>query len=169
MKQNYSFLKDELALAEIRKHKWLESEKLGTEVGFATAALDWIKKYGEAWLQYRLQNTADDNPFVEKRRQQRFVYAAPITVKSSRNQFSVQTNDISLAGVSCTIPDSLPENLTTEVALALPKKNGKSSHLQFKTRIRRVIHTPEKGYRVFLPFTDAVRDYLLANTGILSN
>ena len=54
MDMNYSFLKDDLALAEIRKHKWIESEKLGGEIGFATAAIDWIKKYGPQWKQYRL-------------------------------------------------------------------------------------------------------------------
>jgi len=52
MDDNYSFLKDELALSEIRKHKWIESEKKGHEIGFATAALDWIKQHGSAWLRY---------------------------------------------------------------------------------------------------------------------
>ena len=40
MLDQYSFLKDELALQEIRKHQWLEGEKKGHAVGFATAALD---------------------------------------------------------------------------------------------------------------------------------
>ena len=43
MTEHYSFLNDELALLEIRKHKWIESEKCGREIGFASAALDWIK------------------------------------------------------------------------------------------------------------------------------
>ena len=55
MEENYSFLRDELALLEIRKHKWIESEKLGREIGFATAACEWIHKYGEAWKQFRLE------------------------------------------------------------------------------------------------------------------
>ena len=50
---DYSFLKDELALNEIRKHKWIESEKCGCEIGFATAAFDWIKRYGYAFKQYQ--------------------------------------------------------------------------------------------------------------------
>lgn len=49
----YSFLKDEFALFEIRKHKWLISERAGREIGFATAALDWVKNYGDAWRFYR--------------------------------------------------------------------------------------------------------------------
>ena len=64
---NYSFLKDELVLNEIRKHKWIESEKLGKEIGFATAAHDWIKKYGELWKQYRSKNQDLNNIFAERR------------------------------------------------------------------------------------------------------
>ena len=56
MKINYPFLKDELAVIEIRKHKWIESQKRGEEIGFASAAMDWVNKYGEAWKQYRIEN-----------------------------------------------------------------------------------------------------------------
>ena len=50
---NYSILLDKYALCEIRKHKWIQSEKCGQEIGFATAALDWIDKYGVTWRFYR--------------------------------------------------------------------------------------------------------------------
>jgi len=56
MHVHYSFLNDESALTEIRKHKWIESQKAGREIGFVTAALDWIKKYGHEWHLYRLRN-----------------------------------------------------------------------------------------------------------------
>jgi len=54
MSSSFSFLKSKHAVDEIRKHKWIESEKLGREIGFATAALDWIKKYGNSWSQFYL-------------------------------------------------------------------------------------------------------------------
>ena len=58
----YSFLNDTLALEEIRKHKWIESEKAGCEIGFATAAVDWVKKYGEGWLRWRnIQVASNDD------------------------------------------------------------------------------------------------------------
>lgn len=34
---------------EILKHKWLESERLGHDIGFERALLDWIRKHREAW------------------------------------------------------------------------------------------------------------------------
>ena len=38
---------------EILKHKWLESEKLGKDIGFERALLDWIRKHRERWRQTR--------------------------------------------------------------------------------------------------------------------
>jgi hypothetical protein len=35
--------------AEILKHKWLESEKAGQDVGFDWALMDWIKNHREKW------------------------------------------------------------------------------------------------------------------------
>ena len=35
--------------AEILKHKWLESERLGYDIGFERALLDWIRKHRECW------------------------------------------------------------------------------------------------------------------------
>lgn len=42
---------------EILKHKWLESERLGYDIGFERALLDWIRKHRESWrAARRLQN-----------------------------------------------------------------------------------------------------------------
>lgn len=37
---------------EIEKHKWIESEKAGTDLG-DTAAVDWIKKHAAEWRRRR--------------------------------------------------------------------------------------------------------------------
>ena len=34
---------------EILKHKWIESEKAGSDIGFEKALLDWIVKYRSSW------------------------------------------------------------------------------------------------------------------------
>jgi hypothetical protein len=34
---------------EILRHKWLESERLGYDIGFERALLDWIRKHREGW------------------------------------------------------------------------------------------------------------------------
>jgi len=38
---------------EILKHKWLESEKAGHDIGFEKALLDWIVKHRSAWREKR--------------------------------------------------------------------------------------------------------------------
>jgi hypothetical protein len=34
---------------EILRHKWIESERLGYDVGFERALLDWIRKHRDSW------------------------------------------------------------------------------------------------------------------------
>ena len=34
---------------EILRHKWLESERLGYDIGFERALLDWIRKHRDDW------------------------------------------------------------------------------------------------------------------------
>ena len=38
---------------EILKHKWIESEKAGHDIGFEKALLDWIVKHRSAWRDKR--------------------------------------------------------------------------------------------------------------------
>lgn len=39
---------------EILRHKWIESEKAGHDIGFEKALLDWVLRYRAAW---RLQRS----------------------------------------------------------------------------------------------------------------
>ena len=38
---------------EILKHKWIESEKAGADIGFEKALLDWIVKHRSSWRERR--------------------------------------------------------------------------------------------------------------------
>jgi hypothetical protein len=38
---------------EILKHKWLESEKAGHDIGFERALTDWIMKHRSKWRKSR--------------------------------------------------------------------------------------------------------------------
>jgi len=40
---------------EILKHKWIESEKAGFDIGFERALLDWIVKHRSSWRKARRQ------------------------------------------------------------------------------------------------------------------
>ncbi len=38
---------------EILKHKWLESEKKGYDIGYSAALIDWILKHRSDWRKYK--------------------------------------------------------------------------------------------------------------------
>jgi len=38
---------------EILRHKWLESEKVGKDVGYSYARLDWVMKHRRDWSRVR--------------------------------------------------------------------------------------------------------------------
>ena len=40
---------------EILKHKWIESEKAGKDIGFERALLDWIVKHRSNWREKRIK------------------------------------------------------------------------------------------------------------------
>jgi len=40
---------------EILRHKWIESEKTGHDIGFEKALLDWIVKHRAGWRAIRQQ------------------------------------------------------------------------------------------------------------------
>ena len=38
---------------EVLKHKWLESEKKGYDIGYSAALIDWILKHRTNWRNHR--------------------------------------------------------------------------------------------------------------------
>ena len=49
---------------EILKHKWIESEKAGTDIGFEKALLDWIVKHRSNWREKRLKENRAETKAV---------------------------------------------------------------------------------------------------------
>jgi hypothetical protein len=46
---------------EVMKHKWIESEKAGFDIGFNKALLEWVIKHRSAWREYRRKKCIDEN------------------------------------------------------------------------------------------------------------
>lgn len=52
--KNSSLYKEfQAELDEILRHKWLESEKAGRDIGFELALTDWIMKHRSKWRKAR--------------------------------------------------------------------------------------------------------------------
>jgi hypothetical protein len=59
-------LRNKKVIAEINRHKWLESEIAGYDIGFEAAAENWLKKHAEAWVRYHM-NCSSKAPAVNPR------------------------------------------------------------------------------------------------------
>jgi len=46
---------------EILRHKWIESEKAGYDIGFERALTDWIVKYRSKWRRARQAHQTQSN------------------------------------------------------------------------------------------------------------
>jgi len=49
-------LRNKKVIEEINRHKWLESEIAGYDIGFEAAAEDWLKKHAAVWVAYHSNN-----------------------------------------------------------------------------------------------------------------
>jgi hypothetical protein len=59
--KNSSLYREYLAeREEILRHKWIESEKAGRDIGFERALLDWIIKYRSGWRDERAKPSNAD-------------------------------------------------------------------------------------------------------------
>jgi len=50
---------------EILRHKWIESEKLGYDIGFERALLDWIRNHRDKWRTARRDGISDPIEFPQ--------------------------------------------------------------------------------------------------------
>jgi len=164
MHKDYSFLQDELALVEIRKHKWLESQKERREIGFATAAVDWVRKYGTEFKNFRLASRDPGKWFEEKRLYRRFSYKAPINLGFPDSTVTGYITDFNLIGLACTVPQELDEEQPTDITIDFADFLKKPVPvLRFRSHVARAVKASDASsseYKVFIPFSEKIRNYL---------
>ena len=50
--ESKKLLRNKKVIEEINRHKWLESEIAGYDIGFEAAAEDWLKNHASVWIAY---------------------------------------------------------------------------------------------------------------------
>jgi len=61
-------LRNKKVIEEINRHKWLESEIAGYDIGFEAAAEDWLKNHAGVWIAYHAKQAATKTvPLKQKR------------------------------------------------------------------------------------------------------
>ncbi len=48
---------------EIKRHKWIESEKVGKDIGFENALTDWMQKHRRGWCDERINYGHSEKKF----------------------------------------------------------------------------------------------------------
>jgi hypothetical protein len=56
---NTKLLKNRKVIEEINRHRWIESEKAGHDIGFEKASMDWLERFSRAWMDYHMPNRKD--------------------------------------------------------------------------------------------------------------
>ena len=128
---------------EIRKHKWIESEKRKKEIGLATAALDWIKKYGHTWKLTRLKSSQEINIFLKKRQYQRFDINLPVEIIFDNVVIKTSSENMSLLDVSYETRFCLENISSIEVRIIFPRKRLQkkfASRRKFFDHLKRIQH-----------------------------
>jgi len=47
-------LQNKKVIEEINRHRWIESEKAGQDIGFEAASTQWLEEFSKAWMQYHM-------------------------------------------------------------------------------------------------------------------
>lgn len=47
-------LNNKKVVEEINRHRWIESEKAGRDIGFDRASADWLERFSQAWMDYHM-------------------------------------------------------------------------------------------------------------------
>jgi len=47
-------LNNKKVVEEIDRHRWIESEKAGRDIGFDRASADWLERFSQAWMDYHM-------------------------------------------------------------------------------------------------------------------
>lgn len=159
MSKIYSYLTDPRAIAEIRKHKWLESQKAGKEIGFATAALDWINKYGPAWKEIHVKEARPEAIFRERRFFRRFKFKGRVELlKGSSSILSGEPLDISLEGILCKTNGYIIPGSPLNINL-LSSPEAKST-LGCKGMVDRIKPLGKDEYELFIKFDSCCQEKL---------
>lgn len=157
-KKKYSFLDDPRALAEIRKHKWIQSQKEKREIGFATAAIDWIDKYGEQWKKIHTRHKNSNSVFIERRKLRRFSLDMPAKLVKDGCNFLADIINISLFGLLCRTKDLIYLGNEVDVYLALDA--NEPLRLRCRATVERCLTTKQRQYELFLKFDQSSQEQI---------
>ena len=154
MRDTYSYLKDPRALAEIQKHKWLESQKAKGEIGFATAAVDWVQRYGRAWKKAYAVETNTKEILIERRKYRRFKLRGIVKLAAGKSFVVAEPLDLSFFGILCRVSQEVSLGSKIRAWLSLEMTRG-TKDLDCCGNIERIVPVDAGRYDLFFSFSES--------------
>jgi len=173
MKQKFNYLQHDEAVNEILKHKWIESQKSGRDIGFATAALDWIKKFGQSWK--RANNINDElQELMERRRYRRFKINLPIKIKSSDLELDAQIKEFNHIGLDFTSDAPLDVESYVEITTLPSNDDCTFSNMRLRAKVIKSIsyqksQNQNKKYLIFTLFDRDTQQKIINKKNVFLN
>ncbi len=162
-KKKFSFLSDARALAEIRKHKWIESQKAGREIGFSSAAVDWIKRFGESWKAVHLKKESNYDSIFERRKFRRYRLYSDIILNKNDSSFMARAKELSLVGLLCDSKEYIPVSYEVTIDFKFQLGGKSATHIKCKGAVNRVASVKSGEYEIFLRFDETYQQYIEEN------
>jgi hypothetical protein len=156
LKTTYPYLQDPRALAEIRKHQWIESQKKGQEVGFATAAVEWITNYGKVWKEIHVKDHDDKSIFLERRKYRRFQLDCAVELIKNDTLYLTDGIDVSFFGLTCRSMEHIP--IRCEVDVHLPLDRHSRQRVVYHGTVERVLPLDVHHYQLYICFDDRTQE-----------
>ncbi|GHC07376.1 hypothetical protein [Cerasicoccus arenae] len=69
---------------EILRHKWIESEKRGYDIGFERALLDWIRNHRDKWRSERRDSPDEPIEFPATKRARKRTNTRPPAIRRKK-------------------------------------------------------------------------------------
>jgi len=179
MKRRFNYLQHEDAVKEILKYRESESEKTGGDIGFASAAIEWIKKHGEEWK--KENNMIEDSltnylhGIVERRAYRRFKTYLPIKICFGGMEFDGLMKKFNHVGVDIITAVSIP--LHGHIEILIPSLSNKQNPIKqtvLNANVLRITHyhdpkNPHLRFQIFTHLDKESQEKIISNKDTLMN
>lgn len=151
-------LKDVKIIEEINKHKWIESEKQGRDIGFDVAAIDWVMKYSGQWQRSNPGRCSVSQRYVERREFRRFKWDSYLRLVNEKGLASAKVININFFGILCRV--SHRYNTGARLRMHISFGSGENDNLSCIALVERVTQR-QNDFEIFLRFEDFIYKKLL--------
>lgn len=171
--KRFNYLQHNAAVEEILKHKWIESKKAGRDIGFVSAAMDWIKCHGESWRKskgfFEIPHQEAAGGFDERRRYRRLCVCWPVKIQRGKKTMVAELKEYNHRGASIVVAGPVAVGDVIVITASQLSSRPHRGALSVKGRVVRSSALKKKRYLFTAVFDDDAQRAILAQKPQLFN